>query len=176
MSILFWYNAIVYNTKFIGSHNYLIIAVSSSDILICWQWCTSRCGFISCSTSQEIQLHTTHNWYTYHTMCFHELPELTTLLEARVLYFVKSKTPLSLVLDWIWTHNLLILGLTTMPSCQGDYSLFISMVKVLSNCGYISLGSNEMASVGRGCKLQWFCTTCCIIDCATPLQWCCCYT
>ena len=35
------------------------------------------------------------------------------------LYFVKSETPLSLVLCLIRTHNLLIFGLTTKPSCLG---------------------------------------------------------
>ena len=32
-----------------------------------------------------------------------------------ILYFVKSETPLSLVLGGIRTHNLLIFGLTTKP-------------------------------------------------------------
>ena len=36
-----------------------------------------------------------------------------------IVYFVKSETPLSLVLGGIQTHTLLILGLTTKPSCLG---------------------------------------------------------
>ena len=34
-------------------------------------------------------------------------------------FFVKSYTPLRLVVDEIQTHNLLIFGLTTKPSCLG---------------------------------------------------------
>ena len=35
------------------------------------------------------------------------------------IYCVKSETPLSLFLGGIRTHNLLIFGLTTKPSCRG---------------------------------------------------------
>ena len=46
-------------------------------------------------------------------------------------YFVKSETPLSLVLGGIRTHNILIFGLITKPSCQGAQQEDSGLPKVL---------------------------------------------